>query len=303
MPFLVYTQSMKQGAKSTVYIVARGGIGPGRSRSHEYGQAVLDILRRQDLLAKDLYLHPNGMWTLDGLVTDVKLAVEQGRFVYIAFVGSDGELGDLQQVCEECQVAHSGHGSFHSRLTKDKNNFKKLAKQHGIKSPYAHFAFNHTDHKESAKEIFNKIEIPMIIKANAGSGVEEVFLASSYGEIENLMEKFFNENKDVLAEKLIKGVDVKVLVQPHCSAIHSCVSVDSEIALSHFQLVEVRNQALALHNALGFTATVEYDFIIDKNGAHLLEANSHPDILHSRYSEFWKSLPHTFEEYILSLSV
>lgn len=292
---------MKNGVQSDIYIVARGGVGPGRSRSHEYGQAVLAILRRQGLLAKDLYLHPNGMWTLDGLVTDVKPAVEQGRFVYITFVGSDGESGDLQQVCEECEVAHSGHGSFHSRLTKDKNNFKKLAKQHGIKSPYSHIAYKESDQKDSAKEIFNKIEIPMIIKANIGSNTEEVFLASSYSEIESLVEKFFNENKDVLAEKLIKGVDVKALVQPHNSTIHSCVSVDSEVALSHFQLVEVRNQALALHNALGFTANVEYDFVVDKNGAHLLEANSHPDVLHSRYNEFWKSLPHTFEEYILSL--
>lgn len=294
---------MKNGVQSDIYIVARGGVGPGRSRSHEYGQAVLDILRKRDMLAKDLYLHPNGMWTLDGLVTDVKPAVEQGKFVYITFIGSDGESGDLQQVCEECEVAHSGHGSFHSRLTKDKNNFKKLAKQHGIKSPYSHIAYKESDKEDSAKEIFSKIEIPVIIKANAGSNKEEVFLASSYFEIESLVEKFFNENKDVLAEKLIKGVDVKVLVQPSQDGVYSCVSVDSEVALSHFQLVEVRNQALALYNALGFASAVEYDFLIDKNGAHLLEANSHPDILHSRYDEFWKNQPYTFEEYVLSLSV
>lgn len=294
---------MKNGVQSDIYIVARGGVGPGRSRSHEYGQAVLDILRKRDMLTKDLYLHPNGMWTLDGLVTDVRPAVEQGRFVYITLVGLDGESGNLQQVCEECEVAHSGHGSFHSRLTKDKNNFKKLAKQHGIKSPYSHIAYKESDKEDSAKEIFSKIEIPVIIKANAGSNKEEVFLVSSYSEIESLVEKFFNENKDILAEKLIKGVDVKVLVQPSQDGVYSCVSVDSEVALSHFQLVEVRNQALALHNALGFTSAVEYDFVIDKNGAHLLEANSHPDILHSRYDEFWKNQPYTFEEYVLSLSV
>lgn len=292
---------MSKTVKSNIYLVARGGKGAGRNSSYTYGERVLEILKKKDFEARDLYLHPNGMWTLDGLLTNVEEVVPQSKFVYITFVGSDGELGDLQELCEKHGVSHSGLGSFYSRLVSDKSNFKKIAKQHGIKSPYAYFVPKNSKHTEAAREVFSKIEIPIIIKANSGSGVEEVYVATKYGEIEQLMEKMLNDNKDILAEKLLRGADVKVLVKPYKDSIHTCVAVDSNMPLTHTQLIEVRDQALLLHSKLGFDKVVEYDYILNKDGAHFLEANSHPDILHPRYNEFWQSLPHTFEEYIISL--
>jgi D-alanine-D-alanine ligase-like ATP-grasp enzyme len=286
--------------KVNVYVVARGGVGAGKARSHEYGQAVLDILKKREVEAHDLYLHPNGSWTLDGLMADVNEAVPKSKFVYITFVGSDGESGVLQEICEKHGVAHSGASSFYSKLTHDKDNFKKLAKQHGIKSPYSQFVKYGKDESAAARDIFHSIEIPMIVKANSSSGEEEVHLVSSFQELENVLSKLLSDKKDVLAEKLLRGLDVKVLVKPEKDAVHTCVSVESEESLSKKELSKVRDLALTLHNKLGFTSATEYDFVLTKNGVHLLEANSHPDLLHGRYKKFWQSRPHSFEDYVLS---
>jgi D-alanine-D-alanine ligase-like ATP-grasp enzyme len=286
-----------------IYMVARGGKGAGREKSHQYGEVVLRIFKDKGLKAHDLYLHPNGLWTVDGLVKAIEEVLPTSDYVYIAFVGLDGESGALQEMCEKHGVKYSGNNSFHSRLMQDKDNFKKFVKSHGIKSPYAYkseYKKGVSNLDGEAGEIFSKIEIPMIIKANKGSGVEDVHLIENYQELKEVLKKFFDKEEDVLAEKLIRGELVKVLVHPYKESLHVHVYSEHPNQPSQEELVLVRDQALKIHSVLGAESSVEYDFVVDEYGVNFLEANSHPDLLHSCYNNFWKSLPISFEDYVLS---
>lgn len=291
---------------SKIFVVVRGGRSHEAAKSHEFGQLVLNILKKHNKKTHDLYYQPNGSFTLDGMPVIVQKVLPTFDLVYIALVGADGESGYVSKLCEDSGVKFIGHSNFHSTLAHDKDKFKKTLKQHGVKSPYSQHLSSSENSRDEALKVYGTVGIPAMLKPNKSSGKNGVHIAGSYSEIESHIEKLFKQGEDALAEVIIKGLHFTVLVSPLEDGTHTYIHLDREVSddklLSEIDSYTeaAKKEALYIHNILSFEDQVAYDFVVNKRGVYLLEANTHPNLLDQKYYNFHKDEKFNFEKYLIN---
>jgi D-alanine-D-alanine ligase-like ATP-grasp enzyme len=104
--------------------------------------------------------------------------------------------------------------------------------------------------------------------------------------------------KDALVEKPIDGKHVSCFIFSHKGLLHA--HVFSEEKLDREEFLFIRNEALYVHNVLAFDHHVKYDFVLDsKKRLFLLEANTHPSLLHNEIDDIFKKGQISLSEYLL----
>jgi D-alanine-D-alanine ligase-like ATP-grasp enzyme len=280
-----------------VFIVARGGRGEGRRASHEYGETVIKIMQRNNLKVRDLYLHPNGMYTLDGHIADVDKSVSGSDYIWIALVGVDGMKADLQKLCEKYGVKYSGAKSLHSTIIHDKDNLRKIIKQHGVKIPHSYLGTESSD----AIKAFSLIGIPAKMVANKTSEIEHFYTVNSFKELEEKFKLLFDSGHEPLVDKSIKGVSVKVFMHKQDEAVHTNIfteSIEDENKIKQ-NLINIRNEALYIYHILGIEDYIEMDFTVNDKGMYFISADTHPDILSDKYKNMWTKPEFDFEKFVM----
>lgn len=280
--------------------VVHGGLGAERSKSLEYGKQVTSILQNLGMDVLEMHLHPNGSWTIDGKVEDVESALKKTDKVWNCLVGVDGERSIVENLCEKCNVKLIGHGRFHTNLAGDKKNLQLALVQHKIKTPYGKVLKHREYSKEKLVEVFSTVGVPAIVKPNIGSNMWGVVLVNDFAELEEAVEYLISQHEDVLVEKLIKGIPVSCFVFEHNNLLHTHIKVEEDANLTREDLMNIRNEALYIHNILAFSHHAEYDFILTPKGLVFLEVNSHPALTSGYIGDVFKKGVVNLSQYISS---
>lgn len=285
-----------------VIAVVRGGVSHESDKSNTYGKQVLIALNELGYIAKDLYLHPNGSFTLDGYPIKIKDVFSSFEYVWNCLVGVDGESGLVEELCEKYKVKLLGHSKISVKMAGDKNNFLKAAKVHKLKTPYSHVVSqseNSENLKQSILKAFAVVGIPAVVKPKSGSGLHGVQIVNNYTEMESAILKLNEKGDDAVVEKLIKGIPVSIFVMEHGNLMHTNIHIYGDEKVSKDDLINIRNEALYLHNVLAFKHHVEYDFVFTNKGIYLIEANTHPSLSHYYIKDFFRDNVVSLKDYIL----
>jgi D-alanine--D-alanine ligase len=279
--------------------VIHGGTEGERDVSVLYGKKVSKILTELGLQVTEFHLHPNGSWTIDGKVDNLEENLKKVDKVWNCLIGSEGEQGTVETVCDKHKVRVVGHTTLHSQLANDKKNLHKVLDQHKIDTPFGKVIFRKDFDRESVTDVFKLVSMPAIVKPLKGSGAWGVYVVNNFSELLGAVEFLISKNMDVIVEKLIVGTVFSVFVYEHKNLLHTHVKVhDSLGPVTRDELMQVRNEALYIHNVLGFEHHVEYDFILSKKNGKtklfFLEANTHPSLVTGYIKK-------VFDEGILSL--
>jgi D-alanine-D-alanine ligase len=255
----------------------------------EYGKNISKILTELGMEVLEMHLHPNGSWTVNGEVQNVEEALKKTDKVWNCLVGVDGERGVVESLCEKCKTKVVGHTHLHSHLSSDKKNLHLALAQHNIKFPHGKVIRKKDYSKEKVLEIFSTVPVPAIVKPNSGSSVFGLFVVNNFPELEHAVETLVSQGEDVLVEKLIKGTPVSCFVFEHNNLLHTHIKSEGDVELSREDAMNIRNEALYIHNILAFKHHAEYDFLLTPKGLVFLEINSHPSLTSGYIGKVFKS--------------
>lgn len=279
--------------------VVRGGTTHEIDKSVHYGKKILNILFELGVKSRDLYLHPNGIWTLDNSPINLeKMFQDFGPSILIwnCLVGVDGESGIIEELCEKNGIKNSGHKYLSTKLASDKKNFLKFAKTHAYKTPYSQVI--KSTNREEILKVFVTVGIPAIVKPLKNSGLKNIFVVNNFTELEGTILKLLETGEQVLIEKLIKGVPVSVFVLEHQDLLHTNIHIYDNLEIAKNDLINLRNDALYLHEVFSPNTHVEYDFIFSPKGNYIIEANTHPSLAHGYISDFFRDNILSLKEYV-----
>jgi D-alanine--D-alanine ligase len=288
-------------SKKTIGVV-HGGLSHERQKSLHYGKQVSKILENLGMNVLEMHLHPNGSWTVNGNVENIEEALKKTDKVWNCLVGVDGERGIVEGLCEKCRVKMVGHSQLHSHLSGDKKNIQFSLAQHNIKSPHGKVIRKKDYSKEKVLEVFSQVPVPAIVKPNTGSSMMGVFVVNNFTELEHAVEHLISQNEDVLVEKLIKGIPVSCFVFEHNNLLHTNIKVDGKKengdSLTRDEQMNIRNEALYIHNCMAYNHHAEYDFIVTPKGLVFIEVNTHPSLTSGYINSVFNSGVVNLSEYV-----
>ncbi|WP_333661796.1 D-alanine--D-alanine ligase [Chishuiella changwenlii] len=154
-------------------------------------------------------------------IDEVKYPINKGDFsfekdgekinfdvVFNTIHGTPGEDGFLQAYFEMIGLPYNGCPFYQSALTFNKKDCIAVLSKYGI--PHAQSVYINKGDDYSVEEIINKVGLPCFVKPNrSGSslGISKVHKAEDF---EAAMEKAFHEDREVLIESFLDGIEVSV---------------------------------------------------------------------------------------------
>jgi D-alanine-D-alanine ligase len=173
--------------------------------------------RRGDRTAADYddpsALAADGPWTA-GAAIDRLASAEAPPLVFIALHGPFGEDGTVQGLLELAGVAYVGAGVAASALCMDKNLFKKVLRESGIRvTPSVTL--------RAGDPVEHPFELPVFVKpARLGSSVG-ITKAHDEDELREGVALAFRHDEKVLIEEFVDGLEVEVGVLGNLQPIAS----------------------------------------------------------------------------------
>tara|TARA_B110001469_G_C9554557_1_gene275089 strand:+ start:69 stop:977 length:909 start_codon:yes stop_codon:yes gene_type:complete len=170
--------------------VLMGGISNEREISLESGSAVLEALRRKNIIAE----------AIDPKVDDL-IQLKNFSRAFICLHGKDGEDGKIQTFLEGLDVPYTGSGVDASNKGMDKFKSKTIWKEKGIITP----DFIQIDSTDDYEKVAEFLGLPFFIKpANSGSsiGIAKVRNKKEFIQAYN---EAYKIDKIVIVESFISG--------------------------------------------------------------------------------------------------
>jgi len=283
--------------------VIRGGIGHEYEVSLRTGSSVLKNLDKHKYQTRDILIDKAGLWHLDGLPIDPHSLAGLIDVAMIALHGEFGEDGQIQNLFDRLQIPYTGSGHIASALGMNKILSKEAVAKAGIKIPVGLEIQKGADSQQSARQAFNKISPPWVVKpVDRGSSVG-LYLAKNIDELAEAIEKSFEFSDKVLVEEYIKGREATCglveglrgqelyplfpieIIRPGGALIWNYNDKYSgetnEICPGNFseeQKKEIQEMSLAVHRALGLRHYSRTDFIISPRGIYFLETYTLPGL-------------------------
>lgn len=188
--------------KDLKIVVVCGGISSEREVSLRSGQAVWKALQKNGYSHTSLFdLNSNNL--VDLLKTPMDLA-------FLALHGKGGEDGCIQGALELAGIPYTGSSVEASAICMNKIKTKEILEQAGIPTPRfaTVYAKDVTDLEVTAKNLIQKIGLPMVLKSPREGSSIGVFIVKHEQEIVPAMKEIFSFGDLLLAEAFISGVEV-----------------------------------------------------------------------------------------------
>ncbi len=215
---------------------------------------------------------------------------------YITIHGTPGENGILQGYFDLINMPYTSCDVLVSALTFNKFVCNTYLKGFGIK--VAESMVIRSNMPVNANDIVSKIGLPCFIKPNTGGSSFGVSKVKEIGQIEDAIQKAFNESDEVIIESFIAGTEVsngiyktkeKAVVLPITEIETENDFFDYEAKYIQSKTKEItparisddltgRIQALtsAIYDILGCKGIIRIDYIIQDGDIYLLEINTTP---------------------------
>lgn len=154
-------------------------------------------------------------------IDEVKYPINKGDFsfekdgekinfdvVFNTIHGTPGEDGFLQAYFEMIGLPYNGCPFYQSALTFNKKDCIAVLGKYGI--PHAQSVYINKGDQYSAEEITNKVGLPCFVKPNRSGSSLGISKVHKVEDFEAAMQKAFHEDKEVLIESFLDGVEVSV---------------------------------------------------------------------------------------------
>lgn len=285
--------------------ILRGGPSLEHEVSLKTGESVLNSLPKK-YSAKDIFISKKGEWHFNGKPYHYDQIFKNIDVVFNALHGEYGEDGKVQQLLESYGVPYTGSGVLASAIGMNKVLAKMVFKSVGLKIPIGFEIVLDNNAEGTAKNIFNKMSPPWVVKYPFGGSSVGVSIARSFAELVLALKKnqspSFTSSK-ILIEEYIGGREATCgvidefrgqknyalpIVEIIPSAKNSFFDYDAkygsetkELCPSNFDTrtkKEIEKMAISAHNAIGGRHYSRSDFIVSKKGIYILEINTLPGL-------------------------
>jgi D-alanine-D-alanine ligase len=277
------TQEKRSALRVTVLM---GGPSPERQVSIWSGQAVADALESAGHVVTRGEILPGKTEILDRGEIDV---------VFIAMHGNFGESGEVQQLCEERDLAYVGSGPTASRLAMDKAAAKQRFGRAGLETPdWIVIERFHSPEKTAAW--LEELSLPAVVKpVDAGSSVD-VYICRDPAQRSQALEEVIDSYGRALIERFVPGREVTVgildrtplpviEIRPPGGFYDYRAKYSDEAGTRYVfdhgldpdVIHALQRDAQAAHDALDCRDLSRVDFILDDDRVgHVLEINTIP---------------------------
>ena len=287
--------------------VVMGGYSDESVISLRSGQLILTHLNKDKY--QDFEVHIlNEVWYVK--VEDQKLPINRADFSFenngisVKFDvavntihGTPGEDGHLQSYWELIDLPYTGCGFYQSALTFSKRDTLSVLGKFDI--PKANSVYITKGQEIDGTKIAKKLGFPFFVKPNQSGSSLGISMVKELSEFDKALVFAFAEDKDILIESQLKGIEISVGVMKlngntKVLGITEIVSGNDffdyeakylgkseEITparLSHEVSELVEQSAAKIYEALGMQGFSRIDFIVMNDIPHFIEINTNPGL-------------------------
>lgn len=266
-----------------------GGLSTEREVSLNSGKAIFDAIQEKPYESQLIDVDKNLAEKLDEYKPDVAVIALHGRY---------GEDGCVQGVLELLGIPYTGPGVMASAVALNKIFTKKILVYEGIPTPgFTVVDGRYGDSDALAKEIIEKIDLPVVIKAATQGSSIGVYFAFEEKDVYEGVKECLKYDHEILAEQFVRGRELTVSVYgnadpislPILEIVSSTGVYDYHAkyttgASSHFvpSLQEdiaknISELAVKTYKAIGCSGLSRVDFLLtEDNKPYVLEVNTSP---------------------------
>ncbi len=237
--------------------------------------------------------------------------------VFIALHGKGGEDGTIQGLLDYLGFTYTGSGLKASAVAMDKALTKTILKANNLPVPEGFVLHSENE----LKEIKEKIDFPVVVKANSEGSSVGVFIVESLDSLEEKVKDCFKLDNKVIIEKFVKGRELTVSILNGKPLEIVEIKVEdgfydyknkyitgktkyicpAEIETDIYK--NLQDLSLEAYNLIGCKGAARIDIILDKNSnPYILEINTIPGLTEkSLLPKAAKAAGFSFEDLILEM--
>lgn len=263
--------------------IIRGGVSPEYDSSIKTGAHVLEGFSGTHKPI-DILISKDGTWHMNGIERKPERIFKHVDVVWNALHGRYGEDGKIQELLKHHGVKFTGSDRFSSAVSMNKILAKEHLKNFDIKTP-VYVAVRRTDSlEEKAREVWNSIPHPLVVKPANSGGTLGVSKVESFSELLTALENVLAEYDTAIVEEFISGIDVTCLVTEDFRG-HPVYAFPPSTVLSRPQKEQVEEIAKKVHQILKLSNYSSSDFIVSpRRGVYFLEVNTSPKLHKGSYA-------------------
>ena len=287
--------------------VVMGGYSDESVISLRSGQLILTHLNKDKYQVFEVHILNEGWYVK---VEDQKLPINRANFSFehngksVKFDvavntihGTPGEDGHLQAYWELIDLPYTGCGFYQSALTFSKRDTLSVLGKFDI--PKANSVYVTKGQEIDGEKIAKTLGFPFFVKPNQSGSSLGVSMVKELSELDKALAFAFAEDKDILIESQLKGVEISVGVMKlngntKVLGITEIVSgndffdyeakylgkseeiTPARLSQEVSELVE--QSAAKIYEALGMQGFSRIDFIVMNDIPHFIEINTNPGL-------------------------
>ena len=257
--------------------VLRGGPSPEYDISLKSGAEVLRHLNETHKPV-DIFVSRDNKWHIQGLERSPERILKQVDVVWNALHGAYGEDGRVQEVLNYHGIPYTGSDKFSSALGVNKQIAKERISSLGVKTPVYLVVRNTDSAGQKAKEIWNGIPNPLLVKPGTGGSSLGVSIAKTFTELLMAMENILSQYESVLVEEYISGKAVSCYVTDNFRG-QSIYAFPPTGVISIKEREALEDIAKRVHSLFSLSLYSKSDFVVSpRRGIYFLEVNTTPKL-------------------------
>lgn len=223
-------------------------------------------------------------------------------FAYITIHGTPGEDGLLQGYFDMLNIPYSNCGVLASSLTFNKFAFNNFIRNFGYKIADS-ILLRHND-KVNPEDVVARLGLPVFVKPNVGGSSFATTKVKEVGEMQDAIEKAFEEAPEVMIEGFIPGTEVtcgcykkqgEIIALPVTEVVSKNEFFDydakykgkvEEITparISDEATLQIQQLTKEIYRIIDAKGVIRADYIISNNQPMLLEVNTTPGMTETSF--------------------
>ncbi|WP_396218668.1 D-alanine--D-alanine ligase [Flavobacterium sp.] len=287
--------------------VVMGGYSDESVISLRSGQLILTHLNKDKYQVFEVHILNEGWYVK---IEDQKLPINRADFSFehngnsVKFDvavntihGTPGEDGHLQSYWELIDLPYTGCGFYQSALTFSKRDTLSVLGKFDI--PKANSVYVTKGQEIDGEKIAKTLGFPFFVKPNQSGSSLGVSMVKELSELDKALSFAFAEDKDILIESQLKGVEISVGVMK-LNGITKVLGITEIVSGNDFFDYEakylgkseeitparlsqevselVEQSAAKIYEALGMQGFSRIDFIVMNDIPHFIEINTNPGL-------------------------